>query len=313
MHLRSCGAGIVIHAPAKINLFLEILARRDDGFHELETLMTTIDIYDTIYFASTNGDSIQLDCTQSNGWQARANALAGEGLADGTPLLYDVPQGVDNLVWRAVKLLQDRSGVQKGANVRLIKRIPSQAGLGGASSDAAAALIAANQAWNLGWSAAQLAELSAELGSDIPFFFFAPWAVCRGRGERVETIRQGAVMHLVVVWPDFGLSTPAVFGRCQVPEQPSAVEGILAALQQGNAASIGRQMCNRLQAPARELEERLEEIIQCFDQTDCLGHQLSGSGTSYFGICRSARHARRVANRLKSICPGLVFATRTAA
>jgi 4-diphosphocytidyl-2-C-methyl-D-erythritol kinase len=201
--------------------------------------------------------------------------------------------------------------------MRLIKRIPSSAGLGGASSDAAAALAAANLAWELGWSRQQLAELGAELGSDIPFFFSAGcWgaaaAVCRGRGERVEPIENRTDAHFVVVRPPVGLSTAVVYRSCRPAVQPASVQPLAAALQRGDTVMLGRSMANRLEPIAATLSPHLEPVRRLFDRLDCLGHQMSGSGAGYFGLCRSARHARRVSGRLRAAGVGYVQTARIA-
>src|SRR5690606_4305446 len=132
-------------------------------------------------------------------WAAAAEAQAGR--------LGDLPTDRSNLAVRAVELLQARAGIEAGATMRLVKRIPSAAGLGGGSSDAAAALMAANQAWGLNWSVSKLETLAGELGSDVPFFLTPGAAICRGRGERVEPLPRTMPLHVVVVRPPVGLST----------------------------------------------------------------------------------------------------------
>jgi 4-diphosphocytidyl-2-C-methyl-D-erythritol kinase len=194
----------------------------------------------------------------------------------------------------------------------LVKRIPAAAGLGGASSDAAAALVAANLGWNLGWTRERLMELAAELGSDVPFFLTEVGAaVCRGRGEQIAPLR-AARLHVVVVRPPVGLSTPQVYRRCRPAAAPASVQNLRQALECGNAAGVARQLANRLQAPAAELTTWIGQLEDEFSRQDCLGHQMSGSGSSYFGICRSARHAQRVASRLRARQAGMVYAAATA-
>ncbi|MBM4094302.1 MAG: 4-(cytidine 5'-diphospho)-2-C-methyl-D-erythritol kinase, partial [Planctomycetes bacterium] len=179
-------------------------------------------------------------------------------------------------------------------------------GLGGASTDAAAALVAANLGWRLGWSRAELAGIAAELGSDIPFFLGSGAALCRGRGERIEPVSLPASLPLVVVRPPEGLSTAQVYGRCRPAEDRAQAEPLVAALQRGRLDVAARHMFNRLQAAAEQLTPWVGRLRSAFSRLDCLGHQMSGSGTSYFGICRHARHARRVAARLRSERLGFV-------
>ena len=314
MILHSSVSTVEVLAPAKLNLFLEVLARREDGYHEIETLMVPVTIFDTFRFAVTSGKQIRLTCRWAYGQRARAqscsnhpSSLVTDPADDSQALLGDLPTGASNIVLRAVELLRRRANVDAGATMHLIKRIPSAAGLGGASSDAAAALVAANIAWKLNWPVADLEELSAELGSDIPFFFAGGAAICRGRGERLEPIPRMPRIHVVVVKPPVGLSTPLVYQACRVPSQPRGVSDLLDAARIGQNSRVADAIFNRLQQPARKLSPWIDRLANDFNRFDCLGHQMSGSGSSYFGICRSTRHARRVASRLSAVGYASVF------
>lgn len=299
MHLHRSPLGVIVQAPAKLNLYFEVLGKRADGYHEIETLVTPIDLYDTLYFQETDGDQVEFACHRvSAAWAAEGSRLE------------DVPDGPANLVVRAVELLRERAGVRKGARVRLIKRIPSAAGLGGGSSDAAAALAAANAGWGLGLSRAELERLGAELGSDVPLFFAPGPAFCRGRGELVETLPGFGMLDFVVVRPPAGLSTAAVYKVCRPAAKTRSVKPLLEALYCGNLAEAGRRMFNRLESAAETLSSWIEKLRLELRQADCLGAQLSGSGTCYFGLCRHARHARRVARRLQAKGIGIAWAVR---
>jgi 4-diphosphocytidyl-2-C-methyl-D-erythritol kinase len=308
MILTSVGDGVMAWAPAKLNLFLEVLDRREDGFHEIETLMVAVTIFDTIYFFATHEDQIRLTCETAAGTRARE---LSRGAA--SSLMGDVPGSADNLVVRAVERLRDEAGIHAGAVIRLVKRIPSAAGLGGASSDAAAALVAANAAWKLGWSRRKLTRLAASLGSDVPFFFGTGAAICRGRGERIEPLRVPARMHVVVIRPPEGLSTAEVYRHCSPADQPVAITPLMQALRRGEWSQVGRHLHNRLEPAAEKLTPWIHRLRSVFDRLDCLGHQMSGSGTSYYGICRHAGHARRVAARLRGQGFGYVAVATTLA
>src|SRR5262245_28270442 len=146
MHVRRSATHVEILTPAKINLFLEVLAKRPDGYHEIETLLVTVTTYDTLVFAADTKDEVRLNARWAEGLAARSTHGEKE-LTAARELLYgELPCGPQNLVWRAAALLRERASVRSGASIRLIKRIPAAAGLGGASSDAAATLIAANEA-----------------------------------------------------------------------------------------------------------------------------------------------------------------------
>jgi 4-diphosphocytidyl-2-C-methyl-D-erythritol kinase len=297
MHFHRSAAGLVVQAPAKLNLFFEVLAKRADGYHEIETLVYPVDLYDTLHFTDDPGGQIRLSCELGCGsWGPYATVLG------------DVPTGPENLVVRAVELLRRRAGVVRGATMRLVKRIPSAAGLGGGSSDAAAALQAANLAWNLGWPDPRLAEIGAELGSDVPLFFAGGPAVCRGRGEKVAAVAGLGSLSFVVVRPPAGLSTAAVYGVCRRADRPQPLEPLVEALARGDLAAAGRLLFNRLEEAARALSPWVQRILGELAAVDCLGHGMTGSGTCCFALCRHARHARRTAKRLQARGLGLALA-----
>src|SRR5688500_1378304 len=143
MHVRRLGPSIEVTTPAKINLFLEVLGRRSDGYHEIETVLAAVSLYDTLRFTPLPEGGVELTCRS-------AAAPPGD----------ELPSGPENLAWRTAELVRQRAGITAGASIELVKRIPSAAGLGGASSDAAAALVAANLAWRLDWPREQLLELA---------------------------------------------------------------------------------------------------------------------------------------------------------
>lgn len=299
MHLHRSPSGWVVHAPAKLNLFFEVLAKRDDGYHEIETLVYPVNLLDTLYFKEDLSGQIKLGCERVSGvWGPRGSALG------------DVPSGAENLAVRAAQLLRRRAGVPNGATLRLVKRIPSAAGLGGGSSDAAASLAAANAAWQLGWSPAQLGRLSAELGSDVPSFFASGPAICRGRGELVEPAADLGMLHFVVVRPPVGLSTADVYQACRPAVPARRLAPLLDALARGDLAAAGRLLFNRLESAAKKLSPWINRLGRELARMDCLGHQMTGSGTCYFGLCRHARHARRIARRLHAQRFGIAFAVR---
>jgi 4-diphosphocytidyl-2-C-methyl-D-erythritol kinase len=312
MNLRRDDLKRIDHAPAKLNLFLELLGRRDDGFHELETLMVPIRLADSVSFLPMRSDGkgqpgqILLDVRTC--WPVRSRIECAP-----------IPAGSDNLVVRALELLRQRSGCDLGACVGLAKRIPAAAGLGGGSSDAAAALRLANHSWNIHWPNDRLAEVAAEIGSDVPFFLQKGAAICRGRGERIERLPAIAPLHVVMVKPPVGLDTGEVYQAyaasmdCRSDAGASAgrLTELLSRLTSGRARDLGQWMHNRLQKAASSLSPWVDKVRMVFDQLNFAGHQLSGSGSAYFGVCRHAQHARRLATILRTRQLGLVYATRS--
>jgi 4-diphosphocytidyl-2-C-methyl-D-erythritol kinase len=310
MYLRRDEFKSTVRAPAKLNVFLEVLGRRDDGFHELETLIVPVRLW----------DSLSMEATPPGG-QDRLGEIdlsVRSSLPVRSPPREELPPAGDrNLVVRALELLRARSGCRFGAHVELIKRIPLEAGMGGGSSDAAAALLLANRIWRLGWDRERLATIAAELGSDVPFFIHGGAAVCRGRGELVESLGSVPPLYVVIVKPPFGLSTESVYqahdhlARPENPSNRSHLPALLDAFRCGRLGDMGRLMANRLQSAAASLAPWVDRMRSAFERLDCLGHQLSGSGSAYFGICRHAQHARRAATILRARQLGLVYATRS--
>ena len=299
MHLRETSRHVVIHTPAKLNLFFEVLARRSDGFHEVETLVYPIDLCDTLVMQRRDDERI-----------AFRLLLQGHGSREGRVALGEVPSDSSNLVIRALELYRETERINQGCDVVLIKRIPSEAGLGGGSSDAAAALVGANRVWGPRLPGGRLTELGAILGSDVPLFFREGASVCRGRGEMVEGTGSSPVLHFALVRPPVGLSTAEVYGACEVARAPQPLEPFLEAFTAGELRGIGGLLFNRLEGAADDLTPWIARVRRAFSELDCVGHQMTGSGSSYFGLCRHARHARRVARRLDTYGLGRAYAVR---
>ena len=311
------GAGqIEIDTPGKINLFFEILGKREDGYHEVETLMVPINLFDTIGFRKDSNGPVRLRSRLSSwAWHDRRirydRSIDGNSIStnsDRSDVAELLPDDNSNLVVRAVELLRREAGIREGAQLHLVKRIPIAAGLGGGSSDAAAALMAANIGWSLGWPIDRLAALAAEIGSDVPFFLYSCAAICRGRGEKIDMIDSGfsgRVFDFVLVRPPVGLSTAKVYRSSEIPKTVRTVEPIVSAIVDGDIDRVGRELFNRLQPIAKSLSVWMKKLEDAFDHEDCVGHLMSGSGTCYFGLCRNARHAKRVARRLEALGLGL--------
>jgi 4-diphosphocytidyl-2-C-methyl-D-erythritol kinase len=298
--------GLIVHAPAKLNLFFEVIGKRRDGYHEIETLMIPIGLFDTLGFEEDSPGQIRFECRSAcRKWRCPRSAACPAAARD------SLPPGEENLVVRAVDALRRKADVRRGARVRLVKRIPIAAGLGGGSSDAAAALVAANEVWQVGWSRSQLSQVAAELGSDVPFFLGEGPAVCRGRGERIERVGGGDAMPFVVVRPPEGLSTAVVYENCRPASVPRRIEPALDALARGDRAEVGRLLFNRLQPAATKLSVWVQALEDVLGQTDCLGHLMSGSGSCCFALCRHMRHARRVARRVQATGLGTAYAVRS--
>jgi 4-diphosphocytidyl-2-C-methyl-D-erythritol kinase len=305
MRFQRRGRSLVVQTPAKLNLFLEILGKRPDGFHELETLMVTVGLYDTLSFTEEASREIRLAC-RDEGRRRRQHGGSSE-----IPI-PEVPTGADNLVLQAANLLSDHAGVKRGVRIELTKRIPAAAGLAGGSSDAAATLAGLNRLWKLNLSVNELSQLASQLGSDIAFFFCpASAAVCRGRGERVEPLYTPLGMHFVIARPQSGLSTAKVFGQYRPGKEIRAVDQLAEHLQQGRIASAADQLHNALRSPAEKLNPEMKTLRRRFQNLPVLGHEMSGSGTAYYGICHSRGQAFALAKRLRATSDCRAFAVST--
>lgn len=297
MLLSQHGRSLSVCAPAKLNLFLEILGRRTDGYHELETLMVSIGIYDTLLFTEGESGKTRLRCCHV-GSQDRNDSDQAAAL----------PAADENLVVKAANLLRSHARIDYGVTIDLVKRIPVASGMAGGSSDAAATLAGLNRFWDLHLSSDELIHLAGRLGSDVAFFLAGePAAVCRGRGEIVEPVAMPVKLWFVIVRPRSGLSTPAVFRECQPPDSPRRVDELLTRLNTGRFDRIGALLHNSLQEAAERLNSDVTELKRELSTQPVLGHLMTGSGTAYFGVCHSRRHAMRVAARLKQAQLGRVY------
>jgi 4-diphosphocytidyl-2-C-methyl-D-erythritol kinase len=274
-----------VRAPAKVNLFLEVLGKRPDGYHELATLMIAVGLFDTLEFKEDASRTITLDLVPG----------PEDPAGDQRPPLS---AGPDNLVWRAADLIQRRTGHAGGVRIRLHKRIPLEAGLAGGSSDAAAALMGLNRLWRLGLTGPELAVLGAELGSDVAFFLKGPAAWCTGRGEIVTPLDVHQPLWLVLVCPPVGLSTAKVFQALRDSGEVRDGSALIQALEKGDAEQVGRGLFNRLQAAAEQLCPVIAELNARLGRLGAAGHLMSGSGSAMFVLCRGHGEAQRVAREI---------------
>lgn len=294
MRMQRQGRSITVDAPAKLNLFLELLGRRPDGFHELESLFVSIGLYDTLVFESSDSGTIDL------AWGHRDACVPAT-----------LPLDERNLIMRAARLLQQHTGCDSGVRIQLNKRIPTESGLGGGSSDAAATLVGLNQLWNLRLDGAEIHQLASQLGSDLNFFLDSPIAaLCRGRGELVEPVFLSAELPFVIVKPPSGCSTAEIFRRVTLPDSPRSAQAMCAALQAGQRHAAAHQIYNALQAPACTLNSEIGGVLQVLRRLGVVTAGMTGSGSACFGLCHSVRQARRLTRQLRTMRIGNVFSVK---
>jgi 4-diphosphocytidyl-2-C-methyl-D-erythritol kinase len=268
-------AAITVHAPAKINVILRVLGRRADGFHNLWSVMQTVGLEDdiTIRLNRDHAD-LRLQCDMSS-----------------------LSTDQTNLVVRAAAAVLQRCERTLGLDITLTKRIPMGAGLGGGSSDAAATIIGLNRLLNLGWSATEMAEVGQALGSDVPFFFFAPSAVVTGRGEHVEPVRIQGTRWVVLVNPGFSVETKWAYQelsstRSQVPAL-SDQQAVLDQERELSWEQIVAASENDFETPVFSAHPDLHTIKQGLCAHGAEAALLSGSGATVFGVFRDQARAKQ--------------------
>ena len=257
----------VVRAPAKINLGLSVGPLREDGFHELATVYMALDLHDTVRVTARDDDQVTVT--------VQADAREGDEAVA-------VPVGPDNLAVRAVELLRGAAGFTGGVDLAIRKVIPVAGGMAGGSADAAAALVGANHVWGLGWERDALADLAADLGSDVPFLLHGGVGIGTGRGEKISPVLSRGRYGFLVVVAREGLSTPSVyaeFDRLEPdPEAPHVAPELMAALRGHDTERLGEHLANDLEPAALSLRPELDRVLQIGLDAGALAGIVSGSG-----------------------------------
>jgi len=261
-----------VRAPAKINLSLKILGRRNDGFHEIETFIVPVSLYDEIRIdRRPTGKGIEFACDDPS-----------------------VPAGDDNLAVRAAKTFFKRTKLNSDVSIRLKKKIPHGAGLGGGSSDAASTLLALNEVFEMNLPREALAKMAETIGSDIPFFIFQSAAICKGRGELVTPAKLRVEFSLLLLKPEFGVSATWAY-QCwqdsrEIPDISYAAQNL-----------AGQTLANDLERPVFEKFVFLAQMkMWLLKQPEVGAALMSGSGSTVFAVLRENADANRVAERAKA-------------
>ena len=280
---------LILRPSAKINLTLRVGARRGDGYHDVRTLMQSIAVSDSLAFTARRGPF----------------ALAARSPG--------VPDGPENIVWRAAASLwraAGRPGDPRDVHIRLEKKIPPAAGLGGGSADAAAALAGLNAIWGLRRSRQDLAQVAAEVGSDVPFFLQGGTALAAGRGEEIYPVDDIARLGVVVIKPSFGVSTAEAYGWLDEDRDAASPDASWAphAVDVGWAAGP-IVLINDLEAPVARRHPAIREMVDACRRHGALGAAMTGSGSAVYGLFAEA--AARQAVRKLQRPEWLVLLTRT--
>ena len=274
---------LLVLAPAKINLSLLIAGKRPDGFHEIETVMAKVDLYDEILFQKTEKEGIELVCRGK----------------------YAIPNGKANLVYQACEMLYKKRGIRGKVRVTVTKNIPVGAGLGGGSSDAAAVLIGLNRFAQMGFREKEIRDLAGRLGSDVPFFLGGPLAFCSGRGEKIKKIEEKFYFCALLVLPNVSVSTKRVYGNymhdCALYKKLKSKTNSL--LMKKNIDSLSKMCANMLEKSCFGLHSELADLKSRIESLGAEGVCLSGSGGAMYVLTAGADEsdARRYQAMLKSV------------
>ncbi len=270
-------------AFAKINLTLDVLGKREDGYHDLQSVMQTVSIRDDIEIDLGTGKPWSLLCDKE-----------------------DIPTDKRNLAWKAAKLFFETTKKEpNGLQIRIVKRIPTQAGLGGGSADAAAVLRALNRHYDAPFSILALAELGAQIGSDVPFCVLGGTAMVEGRGERLRKLPDMPDCFIVVCKPDFSCSTAELYAqldRSAIAKRPDN-KAMESALYAGDLGKIAENIWNVFDPLVTKDHLELNYIKSICNSYGAVTHQMTGSGSAIFAITDSFEYAAVMCNMLKDNYP----------
>jgi 4-diphosphocytidyl-2-C-methyl-D-erythritol kinase len=272
---------VTLRCPAKLNLFLEVLGQRPDGYHELSTVMAPVALYDTLTLTEAKRFTLEVD---------------------GPPL-----PGTNTVekAWSAVAKRRKIPGVR----AQLVKGVPAGSGMGGGSSDAAAMIEGLDRLFDLGLDRH---EVAAEIGSDVNFFLERGPALCTGRGEKVAPVASGPELHAVILWPGFSLSTAAVYRRVRefLTRTPRVVIDFLNSFAREGPGGLEAVQFNRLESAAFALHPELGALRARLTEMLPNGARMTGSGSALYGLCGSAAEARRLVRRVRRKLAGFVAPAR---
>ncbi|MEH6938422.1 4-(cytidine 5'-diphospho)-2-C-methyl-D-erythritol kinase [Bacillus sp. JJ664] len=278
---------LMVKAPAKINLSLDVVGKRDDGYHDVKMIMTTIDLADRIELELLQEDKIIV--TSHNRY---------------------VPDDQRNLAYQAAVVLKEMFGIKQGAHIFITKNIPVAAGLAGGSSDAAAVLRGLNKLWNLNCSLDELAEIGSKIGSDVSFCVYGGTAIATGRGEKIQHIDTPPPCWVILAKPAQGVSTATVYQKLKLDDvKHPDVDKMVQAISEKKYEDICDSLGNVLESVTLQLHPEVAMIKEQMKRFGADAVLMSGSGPTVFGLVRHDSRMNRVYNGLKGFCDQ-VYAVR---
>jgi 4-diphosphocytidyl-2-C-methyl-D-erythritol kinase len=289
---------LVLSAPAKVNLFLEVLGKRSDGYHEVQTLLCPISLFDQLTFEVRPGGQIEFQLQTPNAEQGLTQPSEPTSALPRPDPAWEIPSDDRNLVVRAVRQVQQALGTTLGCRIVLTKAIPAAAGLGGGSSDAAAAVVASLLGWRNAWDRQLATDICSALGSDVPFFLGDEHqiglALATGRGESCQQLKHYPPLDLLLTHPAVGCSTQQVYLNYAKPAEVRGFCKIVAACESEEPKKIGAELFNALQFAASSLTDWIERQLQLFASCGAPHALMSGSGSSCFAVIDDASCVARV-------------------
>ncbi|MDN6004257.1 MULTISPECIES: 4-(cytidine 5'-diphospho)-2-C-methyl-D-erythritol kinase [Enterococcus] len=279
---------IMEKAPAKINLGLDILGKRPDGLHELAMVMASIDLADRLYLEEIPENKIIIETNKAF-----------------------LPTDKKNHVYEALELVKERFNIDKGLRVKIHKEIPVAAGLGGGSTDSAAALRAVNRLWNLGLSIEELAALGAEVGSDVPYCVYGQTSLVEGFGEKVTPIAPMPQCWVVVVKPRMSVSTRTIFAKIVMEDlyHPD-IEALVSAIEENDYQKMTENLGNSMEVVTIKKHPVIQQLKDRMLKYGADAAMMSGSGPTVYALCHKYSRAKHVLNALKGFCDE-VYLVRT--
>jgi 4-diphosphocytidyl-2-C-methyl-D-erythritol kinase len=280
---------ISMKAPAKINLTLDVLGKREDGYHEVEMVMTTIDLADRIDIYPRDDNRITIDCSACY-----------------------VPLGEKNHVYQIAQLLRTKLGITKGVHFYIHKRIPVAAGLAGGSSDAAAAIKGLNRLWGLDLSVEEMAQIGSEVGSDVAFCVHGGTALARGRGEKITPLPSPPPSWVILAKPPIGVSTAEIYGKLsmnEVNKYPARSKEMVQAIQNRDYQAVYQTLGNHLETVTLSLYPEVRRLKEQMSRFGADASLMSGSGPTVFSLVDKESRVSRIYNGLRGFCKD-VFAVR---
>ncbi|WP_188698088.1 4-(cytidine 5'-diphospho)-2-C-methyl-D-erythritol kinase [Pullulanibacillus camelliae] len=278
---------IIEKAPAKINLALDVLNKRPDGYHEVRMVMTTVDLADRIELEHLQEDHIIVHSTSSY-----------------------IPEDQRNLAYQAAEVMKKQFGIDSGVSIKIIKEIPVAAGLAGGSSDAAATIRGLNRLWNLRLSTRELMAIGEKIGSDVPFCIQGGTAIATGRGEKIERLPAPPPCWVILAKPNVSVSTAETYRDLRLDNvtHPN-VDGMIQAIMTQDFDRICNHLGNVLESVTVKKRHDVAQIKSLMVRMGADGVLMSGSGPTVFGLIRHESRLNRIYNSLKGFCPN-VFGVR---